>query len=351
MPAPRLSAIVVNYRRADMTTACLTALRRALRELGEPSEIVVVDNGSGDGSCDAIRTAAPDATLVELPDNRGFPTAASVGIRHSRGEWVMLVNNDVIVEPDAPRALLEAARTRDDVGSAAAQMRFAGDGGTINSAGIGVDRLGIAFDRLLGAPASAGEREPVEVFGACGGAALHRRRMLDELGGMDESYFFALDDADLSWRAQMRGWRCLYVPGAVVHHHHGATTAHGSDLKYFHVGLNRVRTLAKNADRRLLLRYGAAMVAYDAAYVAYAALRDRTLAPLRGRLRGLREWRRYRRAGAGRRPVELAPVRGLRAALGRHAVWARHSAIVSERAATADDGGERLEQDLDVLAQ
>jgi GT2 family glycosyltransferase len=188
------------------------------------------------------------------------------------------------------------------------------------------------------------------VFGACGGAALHRRRMLDEVGGMDETYFFALDDVDLAWRARMRGWRCLYAPSAVVHHHHGATTAHGSDLKYFHVGLNRVRTLAKNADRGLLLRYAPGMVAYDVAYVAFAGIADRTLAPLRGRLRGLREWRAYRRAGAGRRPVELAPVRGLGAALERRSVWARHSAV-SEGAATADDGGERLEEDLDVLSK
>ena len=351
MPAPRLSAIVVNYRRPEMTCACLAALREALAAVAEPTEIVVVDNGSGDGSADAVRAEFPDVEVVELPENLGFPSGASEGIRRSRGGWVMLVNNDVIVEPDAPGRLLAAAGSRDDVGSVAAQMRFADDAGTINSAGIGVDRLGIAFDRLLGAPPEASESEPVEVFGACGGAALHRRAMLDDVGGMDETYFFALDDADLSWRAQMRGWRCLYAPAAVVHHHHGATTPHGSDLKYFHVGLNRVRTLAKNADRGLLLRYGLAMVAYDLAYVAYAALTDRTLAPLRGRLRGLREWRRYRRAGAPRRHVELAPVRGVRAALGRRAVWQTHSSARSEGAATADDGGKRLAEDLDVLAK
>jgi hypothetical protein len=226
-------------------------------------------------------------------------------------------------------------------------MRFANRRDTINSAGIGVDRLGVAFDRLLGQPVEASEDQPTEVFGACGGAALYRRAMLEEIGGFDDSFFFALDDADVAWRAQMKGWPCLYVPAAVVHHHHGATIGHGSSLKYFHVGLNRVRTVAKNADSRLLRRHGLFMIGYDIAYVAYAAITDRTLAPLRGRLKGLREWRGYRRAGAGGRgPVELAPTRGLRAALDRRSAWqgvsaALHSNGRPPRAATVEGKEER----------
>jgi len=241
----------------------------------------------------------------------------------------------VIVEPPAVRELIAAGKAGDDIGSVAAQMRFARDPNVINSAGIGVDRLGIAFDRLLGAPATASEDEPVDVFGACGGTALVRRRMLDDVGGMDESFFFALDDADLAWRARMRGWRAVYAPGAVVYNHHGATTPHGSDQKYFHVGLNRVRMLAKNAGTVQLKRYGPALVGYDLAYIAYAAVTDRTLAPLRGRLQGLRDRRAYRRAGSPRGLVDLAPPRGLRAALGRRAVWRRHSGAQPEPANAA----------------
>jgi GT2 family glycosyltransferase len=347
-----VSAIVVNHRRPEMTAACLSALRDALDRVEEATEIVVVDNGSGDGSCEAIRAADPGATLIALPENRGFPSGASEGIRHSSGEWIALINNDVIVEPDAVVQMLAAGERAPDIGSVAAQMRFAADRGVINSAGIGVDRLGIAHDRLIGQPVSAGEDRPVEVFGASGGAALYRRRMLDEIEGMDESYFFALDDVDLAWRARMAGWRCLYAPAAVVHHHHGATTAHGSDVKYFHVGLNRVRTLAKNADARMLRRYGLLAVGFDAAYVAYAAVADRTLAPLRGRLRGLREWRSYRRAGRRlRRPVELEPILGFHAALRRRSSWARYSAALLERPPAVDDGRHRLDEDLDVLSQ
>jgi GT2 family glycosyltransferase len=327
MSTPAVSAIVVNYRRPDMLAACLASLVEALARVPEGTELVVLDNASGDESCDIVRRVAPDARLIELPHNRGFAGAVCEGIRHSSGEWLLLINNDVEVDPEAVRYMLVGGRSAAEVGSVAAQMRFASNGaGTINSAGIGVDRLGIAYDRLLGQPVSASEQAPVEVFGASGGAALHRRAMLDEIGGLDPSFFFCLDDADVAWRARMRGWRCLYVPRAVVKHHHGATGAHGSDLKYFHVGLNRVRMLAKNADARQLRRYGLAMIGYDLAYVGFAALTDRTLAPLRGRLKGLREWRSYRRTGSGRRPVELAPTTGLRAALARRAAWLESSA-------------------------
>ncbi len=317
---------MVNYRRPDVLADCLRCLLESLDGAPEDSELVVVDNASGDTSAEVIRAAAPEALLIEMPENVGFAAAVNEAIRQSSGDWILLINNDVEVEPAAVGQMLEAGRGA-GVGSVAAQMRFADGSNMINSAGIGVDRLGIAYDRLLGLPVQASETQPRDVFGACGGAALHRRTMLEQIGGLDDSFFFALDDADLAWRAQMRGWRCVYAPSAVVYHRHGATSrAFGSSFKYFHVGLNRVRMVAKNADAVHLRRYGAAMVAYDLGYVAFAALTDHTLAPLSGRVEGLRQWRAYRRLGAARRPVPLAPPRGARAALQRRAAWLRHSA-------------------------
>ena len=327
-----LSVIVVNYRREALLEACLRSLRPAVARASAESEVIVVDNGSGDGSCDLVRNRFPEVELVPLPGNRGFAGGVNEGIRRSRGDWVLILNNDLTVEPTTLEEVLAVGRSSPDVGSVAAQMRFADERATINSAGIVIDRLGIAYDRLVGAPATASEAAPTEVFGASAGAALYRRAMLDEVGGLDESFFIFLEDADLAWRARQAGWRCLYAPGAVVHHHHSATAGHGSSLKYFHVGRNRVRMLAKNADRDHLRRYGPAMVAYDLAYVVYAALFDRTLAPARGRLRGLREWSAYRR-GAEPRPVELAPVAGFGQALRRRAAWSRSSTGARREAA------------------
>lgn len=323
---PVISAIVVNYRRPGLTLECLASLRTALDRVDGSAELVVVDNGSGDDSCRLIREAHPDALLLELPANLGFPAGLMEGIRRSSGEWILAVNNDVTLEPDAVRELLAAGGTGSEVGSVAAQMRFADDPSIINSAGIEIDRLGVAYDRLLGTPASSDGTEPVEVFGASAGTALYRRSMLDDVGGFDESFFFGLEDADLAWRARARRWRCLYAPGGVAHHRHAATGAHGSPWKYFLIGRNRVRMLAKNATRAQLARYWAAMLAYDLGYVAFVAVRERTLAPLRGRLRGLRQWRWYRRASRGPFAVELEPVGGVRAALRRRRVWVEHSA-------------------------
>jgi GT2 family glycosyltransferase len=218
--------------------------------------------------------------------------------------------------------LLRVARTRADVGHLAAQQRFSHDPTRLCSAGLVLDRLCVNAERLIGQPVTASEREPAEVFGACGGAAVYRREMVEQLGGLDESFVFGLEDADLAWRAQMRGWRCLYVPHAIVFHDYGGTVPHGSNYRFLQAGRNRVRLVAKNTDRRILLRYGVLMVLYDLAYVGYALVVHRTFAPIVGRLEVLRQWRAVRRLGStGRQPIELAPVQGIRAALRRRSAW------------------------------
>ena len=311
-----VSAIIVTRDGRELLEACLATLKPALAAVGAPTEIVVVDNGSRDGTQAAVKDGFPEVRLIELGENRGFAAGVNEGVRASAGDWVLLLNNDTTITRNAVVELLGAAERSPRVGSLAAQLRFA-RGGMINSAGFGVDRLGVAFDHHLGEPPDAVAPWVTEVFGACAGAALMRRAMLEDVGGFDESFFMYLDDVDLAWRARMRGWRCLSVPTAVVHHHHSASSIHGSGFKHELVGRNRVRLLAKHMPGAHLARYGPAIVAYDCAYVIFTALTDRTLAPLRGRWRGLRGWRTYRACGRGRRPVPLAPVEGVERALTR----------------------------------
>lgn len=319
-----LSVVVTTYSRRDLLADCLDSVRRAVGGVSEPVEVVVVDDGRQTGIGELIDERLPDASLVTTSGDIGFAGAAMAGIGRTGGDWIALLNDDVTLEADTFARMLEAARSGPDIGSVATQMRFADRPETINSAGIEIDALVTPCDRLVGTPIETSEQEPVEVFGPSAGAALYRRRMLDEVGGFDVSFFAYLDDVDLAWRARMHGWRCLYAPQAVVYHRHSATFGHHSARKHFLTGRNRVRLVAKNADAAHLRRYALAMALYDLAYVSFVGVRQRTLQPVRGRLRGLREWRTFRTAGdAYRRPVPLARRRTLRSALIRDRVWPR----------------------------
>ena len=143
--------------------------------------------------------------------------------------------------------------------------------------------------------------------------------MLTAIGGFDPAFFAYLEDVDVAWRARAAGWRAVYEPAAVAHHRGSATSREGSAFKYRLVGRNRMRLLAKNATGEQLLRYGVAMVAFDLAYVVFAGVTDRTVAPLMGRMQGLRGWRAARALGAATRgPARARPARsGWLGALGQ----------------------------------
>jgi GT2 family glycosyltransferase len=322
MSTPALSVIVPNYRRPDLLMRCLQSLRDSCRSTQMPGEVIVVDDGSGDESCRLVRERFPGFGLVALEHNGGYPAAVNAGVRRSSGEWVLTLNNDTTVENGTLEALLAAARSSPDIGSVAAQQRFLSHPQVIYSAGVMVDRRGQAADRLIGHPLADSEREPVEVFAACGAAALYRRTMLDELGGFDERFLFGLEDVDVAWRGHMRGWCCLYAPSAVVYHDLGATVPHGSELRFVQAGRNRLLLIAKNMTTRQMLRYGPSIALFDLLYVVYGFVRLRTLSPLQGRWDGLRLWRSMRRSGApGRRPVDLARPPRFRDVLRRREAW------------------------------
>jgi GT2 family glycosyltransferase len=310
---PAISVVVVAYRQREALEQCLASIAAAGQRVPGGTELIVVDNG---GLADFVRARAPRARVIEPGENIGFAAGVARGVEVASGRWVALVNDDARVEPDALERLLETGERDERVGTVAAQVRFEAAPERINSAGIDVNSLGVATERLAGRPVADAAQAGV-VFGGSGCFALYRAAMLRAVGGFDPRFFAYLEDVDLAWRARAAGWTAIYEPRAVAFHRASASTGEGSSAKYYMVGRNRIRVLARNATTSQLLLALPAIVLYEIAYVLYAALRDRTLAPVRGRLAGLRDWRSWRREMAPRRqPVKLGSAsRGFLAAL------------------------------------
>ncbi|MBN1954760.1 MAG: glycosyltransferase family 2 protein [Anaerolineae bacterium] len=280
---PQVTVIILNWNGQHFLAPCLDAvLAQTFRDFA----LIVVDNGSTDGSIEFMRDRYPQLQLIANERNLGFAAGNNQAIRASRSEFVVLLNNDTEVEPGWLAALVRAATDDERVGICASKMLFAHRRNVINSAGILVDRAGIAWDRQGGQIDNPQEREWEPVFGACAGAALYRRAMLDEIGLFDEDFFAYLEDADLAWRAQWAGWQARYVPQARVYHHHSGTAREGSPFKNHLLGRNKIWMIAKNYP--LLPWYLPVIVSYDVAAVAYTLLRNRDASPLQGRLASLR---------------------------------------------------------------
>ncbi len=280
---PSVSVVIVNWNAADYIGECLDGL---LRQSREPDEVVVVDNASTDGSGALLAARYPHVHLVRSRVNLGFAAGCNLGIRSTRGEYVATLNADAQPERDWLKALVEAMAADSRLGMCASLMLFKERPEIVNSAGIALDVLGIAWDRLGGRPASEATA-PAEVFGPCAGAALYRREMLERLGGFDEDFFMYLEDVDLAWRAQAAGWRCRFVPGARVYHAHSAAAGEGSAFKNYLKARNKVWLIAKNYPWPQVALWGPLILLYDALAVAFAYPRGGR-SSLRGRLDGLK---------------------------------------------------------------
>jgi hypothetical protein len=251
-------------------------------------EVILVDNGSVDDSVPFIRSTYPRVRLLVNDINLGFAAGNNQAIRASRSPFVATLNNDTQVEPDWLEALVNGMKMDENIGMCASKMLFAHRRDMINSAGICMDRAGIAWDRKGGEldDVNASIIEPV--FGACAGAALYRREMLNDVGLFDEDFFAYLEDVDLAWRAQLAGWDAIYVPQARVYHHHSGTSGERSSFKSRHLGRNKAWTILKNYPAPYIFWYLPIIILYDVASVGYALLGQRNWASLYGRWMALR---------------------------------------------------------------
>ncbi|HET9957659.1 MAG TPA: glycosyltransferase family 2 protein [Polyangiaceae bacterium] len=256
MNSPSIAAIIVNWNSRDDV---VDAVRSLLTQADSDVDIVVVDNGSKDGSVEALQQFAPQVRVIETGANLGFAEGCNRGIEASNSDWVFILNNDAIVAPGGmARLRAAAAAAPEDLGMLQPCIVFRTNPDQVNSSGVIVFSNGAARDRDFAAPVSA-TQQGSEVFCCTAGAALYRRSMLQRVkrptGYFDRTFFMYFEDVDLGWRCRLAGYRAVYFPEVVVLHRFQASSSRrGRHFARSHSQANRVRSLIKNASPRMLAR-------------------------------------------------------------------------------------------------
>ena len=246
MPDFLVTVVIPTLAADSRLRECVESLWRQTRQ---DLEVIVVDN-SGQGLA-AGNGNAPRARVIENARNAGFGAAINQGLRASTSPYVATLNDDAVAHPGWLDALVEALGARPDAGMCASQVRLFGEG-RLDSAAMLVARDGSSKQRGHG---RLPEDFPVleEALMPSGSAALYRRSMLEEIGGFDDDFFLYCEDTDLGLRARWAGWKCLYVPGAVVEHHYSHSAGRASPVKAYYVERNRLFVVVKNFPGRMLL--------------------------------------------------------------------------------------------------
>lgn len=277
---PRVSLIIPNWNGETLLPTCLNSLRR---QTYRDFEVVVMDNASSDGSLELLHRDYPEARIVSLPRNLFFAGAVNAGIRLTDGELVALLNNDTEAEDHWLEELVAALDAHPEAGMAASKLLLFDRRDIIQSAGDLYRPSGVPGNRGVWEKDNGRYSEPGEVFGACAGAALYRRSMLEDVGLLDEDFRGYCEDVDLSFRAQLGGYRCIYVPAARVYHRLSATG--GGPVASYFCGRNFISVVVKDMPGALLRRYWHRVLGAQVGY-AWHSLRHSREPAARARLRG-----------------------------------------------------------------
>lgn len=309
-----VSVVIPSWNGRELLSVVLPSLSA---QTLTPLEVIVVDNGSSDGSVEWLRSEWAEVVVLVLAENVGFAAGVNRGIERARGDYVALVNNDVELHPDCLRELVAALERDPGAASAASKMLGYVDRGIIDAAGDTLRWSGIALQRGRGEIDRGQYNSPERVFSACGGAALYRRAAFGEVGLFDEAFFAYLEDVDWGFRAQLAGFGCAYVPEAVAYHMGSASTRREGRPDSFFYALprrNDIWMVLKNYPGSALARYALVLFANQALGLV-VALRDGMAGPhlraLAAAVPGLPRVLRQRRAIQRARRVgraELEPL-------------------------------------------
>jgi len=282
---PKFSIIVLNWNGKHFLETCLLALRH---QTYRDFETILVDNGSQDGSVEYVQDRFPEVQVVALKSNVGFCSGNLEGYRRASGEIIALLNNDTEAHPRWVEEMNRATLEFPDVGSFASKMLYFDDREKIENCGFHLTTSGATVD--LGrdekdGPAWSHHRV---VFGACAGAGVYRRSMLNEIGFLDADFFMTYEDVDLSFRAQLLGYQCLSVPDAIVYHRYRATMECQPDRQVFFSQRNIEFVYFKNMPCGLMLRFCPQRLLYEIGAAIYFLFQGNARAYLKGKIDALR---------------------------------------------------------------
>lgn len=248
----KITVVIPNYNGIKYLNDCLQSLYMQHPDTPE-YQVIVVDNGSSDGSIEAAKEAFPETKIIMLGENTGFCHAVNVGILASSAEYVLLLNNDTKVKTEFIKSLYDAIEKDDNIFSVSAQMLMWDRPDLIDDAGDRYSVLGWAYARGKGKPATDYECL-CEVFSACGGAVIYRRSLLDKVGLFDEAHFAYLEDLDIGYRAKILGYKNYYEPKAKVLHFGSASTgSRYNEKKTVLAAANNIYVIYKNMPLLQLL--------------------------------------------------------------------------------------------------
>ena len=250
MAGPRVSVIIVNWNGKHHLGECLDSL---VAQRYRDFEVIVVDNGSQDGSAGFLNSRYPEVRVIGLTENKGYAGGNNAGLQHARGAFIALLNNDTKVDPEWLGTLIATADQEPSSGMWASKILTYADPGLIDNVGhlIYPDGLARGKGRLERDKGQYDLHE--EALWPSGCAGMYRKVMLDEIGGLDEDFFAYADDVDLGLRARLAGWKCTYVPEAKVFHKYSASSSAYSPLKAFLVERNRIWVLLKYFPPEMIL--------------------------------------------------------------------------------------------------
>jgi hypothetical protein len=292
---PLVSVVIVNYNSGQYLTACVSSL---LNSTYPRREVIIVDNASNDDSVRRIDALNSKIMVLKNSVNLGFARAGNIGISHSNGELVAIMNPDTVIERESLQQLVDAARRRPGAAFFQPKILWMDDPRLLNSAGNMIHVAGFGVCRGIGRPDSEQFQKEAEVCYSSGACTLARRKALDRIGVMEDLFFAYGEDKDWGWRALMMGWQSIYIPTAVVLHKWSPVLA-DTPAKFYLLEFERVLSVWKNYSKRTVILLMPMFLFVEVSVLIYAIVRGW----LTEKIRSYADLLRLRRVVAKRRRI------------------------------------------------